>query len=41
LLVVIYAPAEIARPPIERMLAVTAERMAQILGGREREPYSR
>jgi DNA/RNA-binding domain of Phe-tRNA-synthetase-like protein len=35
LLVVIYAPAEIAKPRIERVAAVTAERMQLILGGRE------
>lgn len=35
LLVVIYAPAEIGRPQIERVAAITAERMQLILGGRE------
>lgn len=35
LLVVIYAPAEIAKPQLERVAATTAERMGQILGGRE------
>ena len=35
LLVVIYAPAEIARPQLERVVTVTAERLQQILGGQE------
>lgn len=35
LLVVIYAPAEITRPQLERVAAVTAERMQLILGGSE------
>ena len=35
LLVVIYAPIEITKPQLERVASVTADRMQQILGGRE------
>ena len=35
LLVIVYAPTEIAKPQLERVAHVTAERMQQILGGRE------
>lgn len=35
LLVIVYAPAEIARPQVERVATITAERMQAILGGRE------
>jgi DNA/RNA-binding domain of Phe-tRNA-synthetase-like protein len=35
LLVVVYAPVEIPRPQLERVADVTAQRMQQILGGRE------
>jgi DNA/RNA-binding domain of Phe-tRNA-synthetase-like protein len=35
LLVVVYAPVDIARPQLERVVAVTAERLHLILGGRE------
>jgi DNA/RNA-binding domain of Phe-tRNA-synthetase-like protein len=35
LMVVIYAPAEIPRPAIERVVTKTAERLALILGGAE------
>ena len=35
LLVIVYAPTEIAKPQLERVANMTAERMAQILGGRE------
>jgi DNA/RNA-binding domain of Phe-tRNA-synthetase-like protein len=35
LLVIIYAPAEIARAQVGRVMNITAERMQQILGGRE------
>lgn len=35
LLVVVYAPIEIARPQLQRVLQVTAERLALIVGGRE------
>jgi DNA/RNA-binding domain of Phe-tRNA-synthetase-like protein len=35
LLVIVYAPTEIARPQLERVANMTAERMQQILGGRE------
>lgn len=34
LLVVIYAPVEIAKPQLERVVQMTAERFAAILGGR-------
>lgn len=34
LLVVIYAPVEIAKPQLERVVRMTAERFAAILGGR-------
>ena len=35
LLVIVYAPTEIAKPQLERVANMTAERMQQILGGRE------
>ena len=35
LLVIVYAPTEIAKPQLERVAQMTAERMQQILGGRE------
>lgn len=35
LLVIVYAPAEIAKPQVERVANITAERMQEILGGRE------
>jgi len=35
LLIVVYAPAEIAKAQIERVLSTTAERFAQITGGSE------
>lgn len=35
LLVVIYAPVEIPKPQLERVLQVTAERLASIVGGRQ------
>ena len=35
LLVIVYAPTEIAKPQLERVAKMTAERMEQILGGRE------
>jgi DNA/RNA-binding domain of Phe-tRNA-synthetase-like protein len=35
LLVIIYAPIEIAKSQLERVASITAERMQQILGGRE------
>lgn len=35
LLVIVYAPTEIATAQLERVANMTAERMAQILGGRE------
>ena len=35
LLVIVYAPAEIAKPHVERVAKITAERMQEILGGRE------
>ena len=35
LLVIVYAPAEIAKPQVERVAKITAERMQEILGGRE------
>jgi DNA/RNA-binding domain of Phe-tRNA-synthetase-like protein len=35
LLVIVYAPAEIPKPRVERVAQLTAERMQQILGGRE------
>jgi DNA/RNA-binding domain of Phe-tRNA-synthetase-like protein len=34
-LVIVYAPVEIARPQLERVLTVTAERIATICGGSE------
>ena len=34
LLVVIYAPVEIPKPPLDRVLQITAERLASIVGGR-------
>jgi DNA/RNA-binding domain of Phe-tRNA-synthetase-like protein len=37
LLVIVYAPTEIAKTQLERVAHVTAERMQQILGGRERD----
>ncbi len=36
LLVIVYAPTEIAKAQLERVAQVTAERLQQILGGRER-----
>ena len=41
LLVVIYAPIEIASPQLERVLATTAERMRAILGGEPAAANSR
>ena len=35
LLVIVYAPAEIAKPQVERVAKITAQRMQEILGGRE------
>lgn len=35
LLVVIYAPAEIPKPQLDRVLQITAERFASIVGGRQ------
>ena len=35
LLVIVYAPAEIVKSQVERVAHITAERMQQILGGRE------
>ncbi len=35
LLIVVYAPAEIGKAQIERVLATTAERFAQVTGGSE------
>src|SRR5687768_14547189 len=35
LLVIVYAPTEIAKPQLDRVEHMTAERMEQILGGRE------
>ena len=35
LLVIVYAPAEVAKSQVERVAKITAERMQQILGGRE------
>ena len=35
LLVVVYAPIEIGRAQLERVVDVTAERMQQVLGGSE------
>ena len=35
LLVIVYAPTEIAKPQLERVANLTAERMQQILGGHE------
>ena len=35
LLVIVYAPAEIAKAQVERVAHITAERLQQILGGRE------
>jgi DNA/RNA-binding domain of Phe-tRNA-synthetase-like protein len=35
LLVIVYAPVEIAKPQLERVVNATSERMGQILGGRE------
>jgi DNA/RNA-binding domain of Phe-tRNA-synthetase-like protein len=35
LLVVVYAPIEIATPQLQRVLRITAERLALIVGGRE------
>ena len=35
LLVIVYAPTEIAKAHVERVASITAERMQQILGGRE------
>ncbi len=37
LLVIVYAPTEIAKAQLERVAQVTAERLQQILGGRERD----
>jgi DNA/RNA-binding domain of Phe-tRNA-synthetase-like protein len=35
LLVIVYAPAEIAKSQVERVAKITSERMREILGGRE------
>ena len=35
LLVIVYAPLEIPKPQLERVVRVTAERLAQIVGGRQ------
>jgi DNA/RNA-binding domain of Phe-tRNA-synthetase-like protein len=35
LLVIVYAPTEMAKPQLERVVQMTAERLQQILGGRE------
>lgn len=35
LLVIVYAPVEIAKPQLQRVVNATSERMGQILGGRE------
>ena len=35
LLVIVYAPVEISKPQVERVAKITAERMQEILGGRE------
>ena len=35
LLVVVYAPSELARPHLERVETITAERMRHVLGGQE------
>jgi DNA/RNA-binding domain of Phe-tRNA-synthetase-like protein len=41
LLVVIYAPVEIVKPQLERVVQTTAERMQEILGGSLVMPNSR
>ena len=41
LLVVIYAPTEIPKPQLERVVSATAERFQQICGGRETARASR
>lgn len=35
LLVVVYAPSEVGKPQLQRVLQVTAERLALIVGGRQ------
>jgi len=40
LLVIVYAPVEIARTQLDRVLTVTAERLAQITGGSPSRPFA-
>jgi DNA/RNA-binding domain of Phe-tRNA-synthetase-like protein len=40
LLVIVYAPVEIARTQLERVLTVTADRLAQITGGSPSRPFA-
>ncbi len=35
LLVIVYAPVEVERKQLERVVAITSERLQEILGGRE------